>query len=140
MPDVLLFNPGLLSPTQRTLVESHVVAGYEILSPIPFPWPVAEIVLQSHEHLDGSGYPRGLKGDEIVLEARILFVADTIEAMTAHRPYRPTPGPDIAIAEIQNNRGILYDGAVVDAYLELHAEGLGYQVQSQASGRPGPTS
>ena len=140
VPIEILFNPGLLSPTQRTLVESHVVAGYEILSPIPFPWPVAEIVLQSHEHLDGSGYPRGLKGDEIVLEARILFVADTIEAMTAHRPYRPTPGPDIAIAEIQNNRGILYDGAVVDAYLELHAEGLGYQVQSQASGRPGPTS
>jgi PAS domain S-box-containing protein len=127
VPIEILSNPGLLSPAQRTLVESHVAAGYEILSPIPFPWPVAEIVLQSHERLDGSGYPNGLSGDEIVQEARILAVADTVEAMTAHRPYRAALGSANAVAELEAYRGTRYAPAVVDAYLSLRDEGLGYE-------------
>ena len=84
-----------------------------------FPWPVAEAVWQHHERLDGSGYPRGLKGEEIILEARILAVADTVEAMASHRPYRAGLGVDAALAEIESNRGKLFDPAVVDACLRL---------------------
>jgi putative two-component system response regulator len=105
-------------------VEEHVASGYEILGPIPFLGSVAEAVLQHHERLDGSGYPSGLKGDEIVLESRILAVADVLEAMTSHRPYRAALGPGIAVAELVANRGVLYDPAVVDAYLELSEEEL----------------
>ena len=127
VPIEILSNPGLLSPAQRTLVEGHVEAGYEILRPIKFPWPVAEIVLQHHERLDGSGYPNGLSGDAMALEAKILAVADTVEAMTSHRPYRAALGPGVALEELRANRGTLYDSSVVDAYLQLHEEGLGYQ-------------
>ena len=130
VPIEILSNPGQLSPAQRTLVESHVAAGYEILSPIPFPWPIAEVVLQSHERLDGSGYPNGLSGDQIVEDARILAVADTVEAMTAHRPYRAALGSDNAVAELEAYRGIRYDPVVVGAYLSLRAEGLGYEAPS----------
>jgi HD-GYP domain-containing protein (c-di-GMP phosphodiesterase class II) len=83
------------------------------------PWPLAEIVYQHHERMDGSGYPRNLKGEEILIEARIMAVADVVEAMSADRPYRPGKGIDAALDEIQKNRGILYDGAVVDACLTL---------------------
>jgi HD-GYP domain-containing protein (c-di-GMP phosphodiesterase class II) len=93
--------------------------GYNILKDIKYPWPVADIVLQHHERLDGSGYPNGLKGDDILLEARIIIVADVVEAMVSHRPYRPALGIDVAIEEIEKNKGTLYDKTVVDACLKL---------------------
>jgi HD-GYP domain-containing protein (c-di-GMP phosphodiesterase class II) len=93
--------------------------GYDILKGIEFQWPVAEIVLQHHERIDGSGYPLGRKGEEILLEARILAVADVIEAMSSHRPYRAALGLDEALEEIRTKRGILFDPVVVDACLDL---------------------
>jgi len=93
--------------------------GYDILKTIDFPWPIAEIVLQHHERLDGSGYPRGLKDGEIRTEARIIGLADVVESMGSHRPYRPTLGMEKALAEIRTNRGILYDPDVVDVCLSL---------------------
>jgi len=119
VPNEILSSPGHLSPNQRALVEDHVPFGYEIIGPIPFEGPVAEAVLQHHERLDGSGYPAKLKGEDIILEARILAVADVVEAMTSHRPYRAALGLGAAVAELVANRGVLYDPAVVDAYLEL---------------------
>ncbi len=124
VPIEILSNPGPLSVVQRMLVEGHVATGHEILRPISFPWPVAEIVLQHHERLDGSGYPAGLRGDAIILEARILAVADTVEAMTSHRPYRAALGLDVAVEELVSHRGVLYDDAVVDAYVDLSRSGL----------------
>jgi HD-GYP domain-containing protein (c-di-GMP phosphodiesterase class II) len=96
--------------------------GYDILKNIPFPWPVAEIVYQHHEHLDGSGYPRGLTDKELLLEAKILTVADVVEAMSSHRPYRPSLGLDTAQDEIRSGRGVLYHAESVDACLRLIAE------------------
>ena len=119
VPIEILACPGHLSAAQTRLVEAHVQAGYEILSDMVGPSPVAQIVLQHHERLDGSGYPQGLKGNDILLEARILGVADTAEAMSSHRPYRPAQGRDAARHELDINRGILYDGDVVDAFLTV---------------------
>jgi PAS domain S-box-containing protein len=119
VPIEILACPGRLSAVQTRLVEGHVRAGYEILSDMVGPSPVAQIVLQHHERLDGSGYPMGLKGSDILLEARILGVADTAEAMSSNRPYRPAQGRDAARRELESNRGILYDGAVVDAFLTV---------------------
>ena len=119
VPIEILACPGHLSAAQTRLVEAHVQAGYEILSDMVGPSPVAQIVLQHHERLDGSGYPQGLKGNDILLEARILGVADTAEAMSSHRPYRPAQGRDAARHELDINRGTLYDGAVVDAFLTV---------------------
>ena len=101
------------------MLKIHAQAGYDILKDIEFPWPVAEVILQHHERMDGSGYPHELKGDDILLEARILSVADVVEAMASHRPYRPALGIDVAIEEISKNRGILYDPEVADACLRL---------------------
>ena len=103
-------------------IRTHAVKGYDILKDIEFPWPVAEIVLQHHERLDGSGYPRGLKGDEITPEARILIIADVVEAMSSHRPYRPALGMEAALAEIETNSGTLYDTEAVKACLRLFRE------------------
>jgi HD-GYP domain-containing protein (c-di-GMP phosphodiesterase class II) len=100
-------------------IRSHPQAGYDILKEIDFPWPVAQIVLQHHERIDGSGYPKGLKGDEILLEAKILAVSDVVEAMSSHRPYRPALGIDKALEEISRHRGTHYDSHVVDACLKL---------------------
>ena len=111
------------SQLESLLVREHPQAAYDILKGIEFPWPTAEIVLQHHERLDGSGYPRGLRGGEIILEARILAVADAVEAMASHRPYRPALGIDAALAEIEAHRGDVYDSAVVDACLALFREG-----------------
>lgn len=119
VPIEILACPGKLGEVQRRLVEHHVQAGYEILQDMTDPSPVADIVLQHHERMDGSGYPAGLKGDEICLEARILAVADTSEAMSSDRPYRPAQGVDAARRELTDNRGTLYDAEVVDAYLEV---------------------
>jgi HD-GYP domain-containing protein (c-di-GMP phosphodiesterase class II) len=93
-----------------------------VLKNVKFPWPVAEVALQHHERLDGSGYPQGLKGDAILFEARILAVADVVEAMTSHRPYRPGLGIERALAEIERGRGTAYEPAVVDACVKLFRE------------------
>ena len=106
------------------MVKTHPQAGYNLLKDIDFPWPVAEIVLQHHERLDGSGYPQGLKGKEILQEARIIAVADVVEAMASDRPYRKALGIEAALKEIKRGRGTLYDEEAVDACLALFGEGL----------------
>jgi HD-GYP domain-containing protein (c-di-GMP phosphodiesterase class II) len=108
-----------LTPVQSELVHAHASAGFSILKEINFDQPIAEIVRQHHERLDGSGYPRGLKADEILPEARVLAVADTVEAMITHRPYRPALGIQAALDEVVNNKGVLYDSAAVDALLQI---------------------
>jgi len=123
VPAEILSKPSVLTQLESLLVREHPQAAYDILKGIEFPWPTAEIVLQHHERLDGSGYPRGLRGGEIILEARILAVADAVEAMASHRPYRPALGIDAALAEIEAHRGDVYDSAVVDACLALFREG-----------------
>ncbi len=122
LPSEYLAKPTRLSMEEKALFKLHPEVGYEILKRIQFPWPVAEIVLQHHEHLDGTGYPQGLKDDEILLEAQILAVADVVEAMSSHRPYRPSLGIDIALDEIRAGRGIRYHAESVDACLNLILE------------------
>ncbi len=118
----ILNRPGKLSDPEFELIKQHPAIGYEILKPIDFPWPIAQTVLQHHERLDGTGYPNGIQGDEIILEARILAVADVIDAMASHRPYRPGRGIEAALAEIENNKGTLFDPQVVDKTLTLFRE------------------
>ena len=122
VPAEILSKPGPLNDTEYNLTKYHPQVGHDILNEIDFPWPVAQIVLQHHERMDGSGYPQGLKGEEILLEARILGVADAVEAMSSHRPYRPARGIDKALEEIAQNKGKLYDSKVADACLQLFAE------------------
>ena len=122
VPGEILSKPGGLNDAELQLIKRHPKVAYDILHQIDFPWPVDTIVLQHHEKLDGSGYPQGLQGEEISLEARILCVADVIETMETHRPYRPSLGREAALAEIHGNRGILYDPQVVDACLKLFEE------------------
>ena len=119
VPSEILSKPGILTEAEFALIKTHPQAGFEILSIINFPWPVAEIVLQHQERIDGSGYPIGLKGNEILIEARIISVADVVEAIASHRPYRPSLGLASALNEIESKKGILYDKKVVDACLEL---------------------
>lgn len=119
IPAEILSKPGRLSPIEYELIKTHAQAGYEILKDIHFQYPISRIVQQHHEHLDGSGYPQGLKGDEILLEARILSVADVVEAISSHRPYRPAMGVDAALEEITLHRGIYFDPEVVDACITL---------------------
>ncbi len=122
IPAEILSKPGRLSEIEYGLIKMHPQAGYEILKSINFSWPIAQMMLQHHERLDGSGYPHGLKGEEILLEARILIVADVVEAMSSHRPYRPGLGVEAALAELINARGMRYDARVVDACVELFRE------------------
>jgi len=122
VPAEILGKPGRLSDTELGLIKVHAEAGYQIVKDIAFPWPVADMVRQHHERLDGSGYPQGLKGDEIVLEARILAVADVVEAMSANRPYRPGFGTDAALEEITRGRGTQLDPVAVDACLRIIRE------------------
>jgi PAS domain S-box-containing protein/putative nucleotidyltransferase with HDIG domain len=119
VPAEILSKPTKLSDLEFKLIQSHAEVGYKILETIAFPYPVAKIAYQHHERINGAGYPQGLKGDEILIEARILAVADVVEAMASHRPYRPGLGIDAALKEIENNRGILYDTDAVDACLLL---------------------
>ena len=119
LPSEYLAKPTRLSNEERAIIRCHTEVGYEILKNIHFPWPVAEIVYQHHEHLDGSGYPRGLKGEDILLEAKILAVADVVEAMSSHRPYRPSLGITTALDEIREGRGVRYHAQSVDACLHL---------------------
>ena len=122
VPLEILSKPTRLTNIEFDLIKTHPQVGYDILKGIEFPWPIAEIVRQHHERIDGSGYPQGIKGDDILLEARVLAVADVVEAMSSHRPYRPALGMDKALEEILRNRGILYDPHVVDACLALLAK------------------
>jgi HD-GYP domain-containing protein (c-di-GMP phosphodiesterase class II) len=119
VPTDILNKPGKISQYEFSILKAHVQVGYEILQKIDFPWPVTTAILQHHERLDGSGYPAGISGEEIILEARILGVADVVEAMSSHRPYRPSLGLGNALEEITTNRGVLYDPKVVDACLNL---------------------
>lgn len=123
IPAEILAKPGRLTDVEFQIIKGHPQAGYDILRDIDFPWPVAETVLQHHERLDGSGYPQGLKGDEIIPEARILMVADMVEAIASHRPYRPAHGMGKALAILEEERGSRLDAGVVDASLELLREG-----------------
>ena len=118
VPLEILSKPGMIGYFEMGLIKMHPQVGYDILKDIQFPWPVAEIVRQHQERFDGSGYPQGLKNGEILLEARILGVADVVEAMSSHRPYRPALGMEVAGEEIVKNRGLYYDPDVVDACLK----------------------
>jgi putative nucleotidyltransferase with HDIG domain len=123
IPTEILSKPGRLSEIEFAMIKTHPQTGYEIVKTIDFPSPTAEIVLQHHERLDGSGYCSGLRGESILLEARILAVSDVVEAMSSHRPYRPALGTDKALEEISQNRGRLYDPDVVDACLKVFQTG-----------------
>ncbi len=129
LPTEILTKAGRLSEAEFNLIKGHAQLGYDILKDVDSPWPLAEIVYQHHERLDGSGYPRRLKGDGILIEARILAVADVVESMASHRPYRPARGIEAALAEIEKNMGILYDPDVADACLRIFRE-RGYELKS----------
>ena len=122
IPVEILTKPAKLSKLEYLLIQTHAEAGYDIVKNIKFPWPIALTILQHHERMDGSGYPQGLKGEEISFESRIIAVADVIEAMVSRRPYRSELGIDAALAEIRQGRGTLYDPAVVDACVRLFEE------------------
>jgi PAS domain S-box-containing protein/putative nucleotidyltransferase with HDIG domain len=123
VPSEILSRPGKLMDEDINYLKIHCHKGYEILHPVTFPWPVAEIALQHHEHLDGSGYPQGLKGEDILLEARIVCVADVVESLTAHRPYRPAHPIDEALASINSRSRQWYDQRVVIACNRLFESG-----------------
>jgi PAS domain S-box-containing protein len=122
IPAEILSKPTKLTNIEFSLIKEHVRSGYEMLKDVQSPWLLAQIVYQHHERMDGSGYPRNLKGDEIIMDARIMAVADVVEAMASHRPYRPALGIDATLEEIEKNRGILYDASVADACLRLFRE------------------
>jgi PAS domain S-box-containing protein len=122
IPAEILAKPGKLTKIEYQLIQAHPQAGHDVLKDVNFPWPVAQVALQHHERIDGTGYPQGLKGDQILIEARIMAVADVVEAMATHRPYRPGLGIDRALAEIERGRGSAYDAGVADACLRLFRE------------------
>lgn len=119
LPAEILSKPIQLSEIEISLIQAHAQAGYDILKGLDFPWPIADIIIQHHERMDGSGYPRGLSGDRISIEARIIGVADVVETMSSHRPYRPSMGIEKALEEITLNSGTLYDSQIVDACLNI---------------------
>ncbi len=122
LPAEILSKPIKLTEIEISLIQAHAQAGYDILKGIDFPWPIADIILQHHERMDGSGYPLGLAGDRITIEARIISVADVVETMSSHRPYRPSMGIDKALEEITRHSGTLYDADVVTACLKIFNE------------------
>jgi PAS domain S-box-containing protein/putative nucleotidyltransferase with HDIG domain len=122
IPAEILTKPTKLANIEFSMIKEHCRNGYEMLKNVESPWPLAEIVFQHHERIDGTGYPRKLKGDEILLEARILSVADVVEAMASHRPYRASLGIEAALGEIEKNKGILYDTLIAEACLRLFRE------------------
>lgn len=130
IPAEILTKPTKLTDLEYSLIKQHSGSGHEMLKHVPSQWPLAEIVWQHHERINGSGYPRQLKGDEILLEARIMAVADVVEAMASHRPYRPSLGIEAALTEIEKNKGVLYDIAAVDACLKLFKEKSFYLADS----------
>lgn len=119
VPAEILTRPSILTDNEFEIIKNHTLVGYEILKDIQFPWPVPSMVVQHHEKMDGSGYPHGLSGDEILMESRILCVADVVEAMASHRPYRPALGIQTALEEISKNKGRLYDSEAVEACMRL---------------------
>jgi PAS domain S-box-containing protein len=131
VPAEILSKPTKLTKIEFSLIQAHSQKGFEILKDVESPWPLAEIVYQHHERMDGTGYPRNLKGDEILMEARILTAADVVEAMASHRPYRASLGIEAALKEMETNRGIFYDKDVVDACLRLFRE-KGYRLPEKA--------
>jgi putative nucleotidyltransferase with HDIG domain len=122
LPAEILTKPIQLTEIEISLIQAHSQAGYDILKGIEFPWSIADIIIQHHERMDGSGYPRGLAGDSILIEARIIGVADVVETMSSHRPYRPSMGIEKALAEITQNSGTLYDPEVVTACLNIFSK------------------
>jgi HD-GYP domain-containing protein (c-di-GMP phosphodiesterase class II) len=128
IPIEILTKPRRLSAAEFNLIKEHPTIGFNIVKNVSFIWPIAQIILQHHEFIDGTGYPSGLKGDEILLEAKILTVADIVEAMASHRPYRPALGIEAALGEITRRRGVSLDAQVVDACLRLFNE-QGYEFQ-----------
>ena len=128
IPAEILSKPSKLTALEFSLIKGHSQSGYEMLKNVESPWPLAQIVYQHHERMNGSGYPRNLKGDEIILEARIMAVADVVEAMASHRPYRPGLGIEAALEEIEINNGLIYDYTVVGACLRLFREN-GYRLK-----------
>jgi PAS domain S-box-containing protein/putative nucleotidyltransferase with HDIG domain len=124
VPSDILTKPRRLNPIEYEMIKTHSQAGYQILKSIPFPWPIADMIVQHHERMDGSGYPAGLAGEAILLEARILGVADVLEAMASHRPYRAALGVDAGLEEISKNSGKLFDPAVVAACLRIFSRGF----------------
>jgi PAS domain S-box-containing protein len=127
IPAEILAKPTELSAAEYDIVKKHPESGFAVLSRIDFPWPVAEVSRQHHERIDGSGYPRGIKGEDILLEARITAVADVVEAMSSHRPYRASQGLEVALQEIEHGAGTRYDPAASGACLKLFRE-QGYQI------------
>ena len=128
VPAEILSKPTKLTDLEFGIIKTHAQSGYDILKDIDFPWPIARIILEHHERMDGSGYPKGLVAEETLLESRILSVADVVESMASHRPYRPALGIDVAMKEIENNRGTHYDTSTVDACLRIFREN-GYQLK-----------
>ena len=134
IPAEILSKPTKLTNIEFSLIKEHSPSGYEMLKDVESPWPLAEIVHQHHERINGTGYPRNLKGNEILMESQILAVADVVEAMASHRPYRPTLGIEAALEEITKNKGILYDNTVADTCLKLFRE-KGYQLTYHSNHR-----
>ncbi|MFA6413494.1 MAG: HD domain-containing phosphohydrolase [Syntrophales bacterium] len=128
IPAEILSTPKKLTELEFSLIKEHANKGFEMLKDVESPWPLAEIIHQHHERMDGSGYPRHLKGEEILMEARILAVADVVEAMASHRPYRAALGLNAALVGIENHKGTLYDAAAVDACLRLFRD-KGFQLE-----------
>ncbi|MEW5771995.1 MAG: HD domain-containing phosphohydrolase [Thermodesulfobacteriota bacterium] len=122
VPAEFLNKPGRLSDAEFSIIKSHPQVGFDILDPIDFPWPLGQIVHQHHERLDGSGYPLGLAGEDILIEARIMAVADVVDAMASHRPYRASLGVEEALHEISSRRGVFYDARAVDACVALFTQ------------------
>ena len=135
VPAEFLNKPGRLSEAEFNIIKSHPQVGFDILDPIEFPWPLGKIVHQHHERLDGSGYPQGLAGDAILVEARIMAVADVVDAMASHRPYRASLGVEEALRELRDKRGAYYDAAAVDACIHLFTvEGYSLEMSDTAVG------
>lgn len=133
IPAEILAKPSILTSIEMGLIKTHSEVGHEILKNIPFPWPVADMVLQHHERINGTGYPAGLKDEQLLEESRILAVADVVEAMSSHRPYRAALGLTRALDEIRRNRAVLYDPDVVDTCIELFESGsFAFEAQGRA--------
>lgn len=131
VPAEILSHPGRLDDNKFSMIKTHCEVGYDIIKDVNFPWPVAQLILQHHERLDGTGYPHGLQGDAIIQEARIVAVVDVVEAMASHRPYRPALGLAAAVAEIEAGGGVRYDAACVEILVDLVAKG---KIAMDASG------
>ncbi len=136
VPSSILSKPGRLNGMEFAIIRNHALHGWEILSSVEFPWPLADIVVQHHERLDGSGYPHALEGDAICMEARFIAVADVVEAMTSHRPYRPGLGIDKALEEVRSHAGIWFDQSVVDLCMTVIEEGFAFDADSYAVSLP----